>query len=221
MARRPDTPCSGGCGTLLWSGRTSLPAGERTCRSCRSARRALAPQAGRKWRPTQQCVVCHGPFTPTRSSGSTRGAQLACSSACARTMRRGSDRSLWRRTERRCGSLSCLALVVAPRVYCAECSLERQRARYRRKNAVRRGAAGVGQMLTIDALGDRDRWRCHLCRRKVDRTLTSPHPMSPTFDHLVPISDGGTDDPANLRLAHRRCNSSRGAGGTVQLMLVG
>jgi hypothetical protein len=36
MVKRPDTPCAGGCGKLLWSGGTgSLPAGKRTCRECR------------------------------------------------------------------------------------------------------------------------------------------------------------------------------------------
>lgn len=51
--------------------------------------------------------------------------------------------------------------------------------------------------------------------------LKSPHPMSATFDHLIPISDGGTDAPENLALAHRVCNTRRGAGGIVQLLLVG
>jgi 5-methylcytosine-specific restriction endonuclease McrA len=45
--------------------------------------------------------------------------------------------------------------------------------------------------------------------------------MSATFDHLIPVSDGGTDAPVNLRLAHLSCNSRRGAGGVVQLLLVG
>lgn len=34
--RQPDTPCAGGCGKLLWGGRTSLPPGERMCRGCRA-----------------------------------------------------------------------------------------------------------------------------------------------------------------------------------------
>lgn len=38
MARKPDTVCAGGCGRLLWGGRTSLPAGKRTCRPCRRQR---------------------------------------------------------------------------------------------------------------------------------------------------------------------------------------
>jgi 5-methylcytosine-specific restriction endonuclease McrA len=33
-----------------------------------------------------------------------------------------------------------------------------------------------------------------------------------TFDHIVPRSQGGTDDVANLRLVHYRCNVARGDG---------
>lgn len=36
MARRPDTPCAG-CGKLLWSSTSSLPAGQRKCNACRRA----------------------------------------------------------------------------------------------------------------------------------------------------------------------------------------
>ncbi|MFF7842842.1 hypothetical protein ACFZC6_29215 [Streptomyces ossamyceticus] len=39
MARKPDTPCAGGCGRLLWGGTGSLPAGRRMCWDCRRARR--------------------------------------------------------------------------------------------------------------------------------------------------------------------------------------
>jgi hypothetical protein len=38
MAKKPDTPCAGGCGKLLWAGSSSLPAGERCCRTCRLTR---------------------------------------------------------------------------------------------------------------------------------------------------------------------------------------
>jgi len=48
----------------------------------------------------------------------------------------------------------------------------------------------------------RDRGICWLCGR----------PGATTADHVVPLSKGGHPfDPANLRAAHRSCNSSRGA----------
>jgi 5-methylcytosine-specific restriction endonuclease McrA len=32
----------------------------------------------------------------------------------------------------------------------------------------------------------------------------------PTFDHIRPRNKGGTDDPANLQLAHAECNWNKG-----------
>lgn len=42
---------------------------------------------------------------------------------------------------------------------------------------------------------------CHLCGR----------PGATTIDHIIPRALGGTDDLDNLRPAHHRCNSARGA----------
>jgi HNH endonuclease len=39
-----------------------------------------------------------------------------------------------------------------------------------------------------------------------------PDPLSKSLDHLIPLSRGGTHEPANVSLAHLRCNVSRGAG---------
>lgn len=52
-------------------------------------------------------------------------------------------------------------------------------------------------------------------------TKAVPHPKAPTIDHLLPVSAGGDDVRANVRLAHFICNSRRGSGGIVQLALVG
>lgn len=68
----------------------------------------------------------------------------------------------------------------------------------------------------------RDRWRCGVCRRKVKPDLPWPHPMSATIDHVVPLSQGGGDTPANVRCTHLVCNVTRAAGGGgEQLMLIG
>lgn len=46
----------------------------------------------------------------------------------------------------------------------------------------------------------RDGGICHLCG----------HPGADTADHIIPWSLGGTDNPANLKAAHRHCNRVRG-----------
>ena len=48
---------------------------------------------------------------------------------------------------------------------------------------------------------------CGICGKPVDKSLKYPDPMSPTVDHIIPVSKRG--DPIaldNLQLAHRYCN---------------
>lgn len=62
------------------------------------------------------------------------------------------------------------------------------------------------------AIYERDGWVCQLCGREVDRTLHPNHTFAATLDHVVPrsLTLFPDDSPANLRLAHRSCNSRRG-----------
>jgi 5-methylcytosine-specific restriction endonuclease McrA len=87
----------------------------------------------------------------------------------------------------------------------------RAAARRRRKARLRRAET---EPYSREEIAERDGWRCHLCRRPVSRKTW-------TIDHLVPVSRGGADTKANVRLAHHRCNSRRGARGVAQLLLFG
>ncbi len=53
-------------------------------------------------------------------------------------------------------------------------------------------------------------WPCHHCPLPVDCTLPGSAPNGPTLEHVIPISEGGTNDLENLRIAHRSCNLKRG-----------
>jgi len=70
-------------------------------------------------------------------------------------------------------------------------------------------------MRPVDArlatVADRDGWRCWLCGGAVDRDVPPSFPGAPSVDHVVPRARGGTGTAANLRLAHRRCNTRRGS----------
>lgn len=66
---------------------------------------------------------------------------------------------------------------------------------------------------------ERDNYICHICRKKIPRHDPTMGPRSPTVDHLIPWSEGGTDDPANLAAAHRGCNTRRHTTGPAQLRL--
>lgn len=78
---------------------------------------------------------------------------------------------------------------------CNACSLPTQNARH-----------GVSP----SRLAERDGTECGLCGEQVDLDLSFPDPMSPSVDHVIPWSLGGTHDLANLQLAHLSCNCRKG-----------
>jgi hypothetical protein len=105
---------------------------------------------------------------------------------------------------------------------CDRCRESSRRAR----RLYERGRAGKElehEPYTLAEIAERDRQRCGICRRKVDMTLAVPDHGAPTIDHVIPLSMGGPDTPANVRLAHFICNSRRGAGSpdeVIQLALL-
>lgn len=69
---------------------------------------------------------------------------------------------------------------------------------------------------------ERDRWKCGLCGKRVDQQRVYPDPLSPSLDHVVPLSLGGHHEPANVQCAHLFCNVAKGARGHgEQLALIG
>lgn len=68
----------------------------------------------------------------------------------------------------------------------------------------------------------RDRWVCGICRKKVDRRLSYPHPRSVSLDHVIPLSRGGEHSYVNVQCSHLVCNLEKSnAGGGEQLALIG
>lgn len=51
---------------------------------------------------------------------------------------------------------------------------------------------------------------CGICGQPVDFSYKTPHPLSWTVDHIIPVSKGGhPSDLQNLQLAHRWCNRQK------------
>lgn len=51
---------------------------------------------------------------------------------------------------------------------------------------------------------------CGICGHPVDFGLESPHPMSATIDHIIPVAKNGhPSDISNLQLAHWTCNRQK------------
>lgn len=98
---------------------------------------------------------------------------------------------------------------------------DERRDRYHRRRAQKK-ATSSGEPVLLSEIAERDEWRCHLCGVDVDPEVSWPHPMSPSLDHVVPLSLGGPHAPENVRLAHLRCNSAKGnRGGEEQMLLSG
>lgn len=55
-----------------------------------------------------------------------------------------------------------------------------------------------------DEIAERDNYVCHICGEWV-----SAHDM--TIDHVTPLVKGGTHTKDNIKLAHKVCNSRKGA----------
>jgi hypothetical protein len=110
--------------------------------------------------------------------------------------------------------LDCASVfsAVKGRMFCDGCQVARRRDHYRRKNRGRLGYAKAIRSFPITELGERDGWTCWICSEPVDRLLCGRHPLMPSYDHVVPSSRGGSDEPDNLRLAHLLCNIRRGKG---------
>jgi len=97
---------------------------------------------------------------------------------------------------------------------------ESRAASYQRRRALKRQVPA--ERVYPSTIFERDHWRCHICRKNIDRNLCSPHPFSASLDHVIPLAAGGPHTASNLRAAHLRCNLSKGASlKTHQLALFG
>lgn len=57
---------------------------------------------------------------------------------------------------------------------------------------------------------ERDGFRCGICCGAIDIDIPHPDPMSPSVDHVVPLSRGGEHSYANCQASHLGCNCSKG-----------
>lgn len=80
---------------------------------------------------------------------------------------------------------------------------------YHRRRALKRQAS-TGEPVLLADIAERDAWICGLCDQPVSPELEWPDPMSKSLDHVQPLSLGGAHDPANVQLAHLRCNVAKG-----------
>lgn len=181
------TECQG-CGTAFDPPRWQ-PMCSRQC-ACRNA-------AAQRFKTTteKRCTACEKTFTTTNPR------RTVCTAACMQwthnhpgTLRILDKECLW-----------CLTPFVgssARQKYCRPDCLAK--ANQERRN--KRTQDCYVEQVSKHTVAKRDKWRCQLCRKKVNQDLAYPHPMSWSLDHVIPLSLGGEHSYANAQLAHLACN---------------
>ena len=165
-------------------------------------------------KPDVPCAACGKLLY--RGRGSLTPGQMTCQ-PCRKQRGGGAWSKKWLKEAGVCRD--CGTAIPARKWSCEPCAASRRKDVNRRKNTKRRGISP--SRYAIQDIGEANGWRCHLCNKAVDHTLSGMHRDGPTVDHIIPVSHGGTDEPHNVALAHRACNIKRGNRGHVQLRLIG
>ena len=102
---------------------------------------------------------------------------------------------------------------IKDRKYCSKtCS---NRYQWRKAYTVRRTMikknGKIDHCISLEKLYKRDKGICHICTDKVNMNLNTNDNMYGSIDHVIPLAKGGTHTWDNVKLAHRICNSIKGA----------
>lgn len=81
---------------------------------------------------------------------------------------------------------------------------EQKKRRAAKRRAVQRGVQF--EDFNFSEIFARDKWTCQICLTPVDRSKSFPHHLSPSIDHIVPLSKGGPHRRFNVQCAHWICN---------------
>jgi HNH endonuclease len=202
---RRRMPCAGGCGKQIRRSKSGY------CQDCDPRDYYQRRCTGRMLK----CGWCGEEFYRSRAHVERAVVGSYCSKRCGGLARRQADPT-------RCESCGVVFYrapsQISPSNYCSmKCAGMGFEGR-----ALRRSRQ-ISKRVRL-AVFDRDRWRCKIpgCGKRVSKKLRWPHPRCAVIDHIVPVSAGGSDDPANLQCAHNACNSKKRAGGSgEQLALIG
>ena len=66
-------------------------------------------------------------------------------------------------------------------------------------------------MSRLEEVAERDGWRCWLCDEPVDPAMSVNDPRGPSVDSIVTKAKAKRSGPSEERLAHRGCNTKKGA----------
>lgn len=220
MAQTTSCPV---CGVLKTSDNTSpsfLKYPSRGCRGCERERSA-AREASTPY--PRVCKDCKQPFEKwndfkTTGSHSARCRHCYNTAHMRRLHLRQAATDISYQACPHCG-VTFVRRATPTQLIRTHCSTRCQRASKRQhREHVLRTRTRSGETIHLLLLGERDGWRCHLCGRRVTEIRGNEN-RSPSIDHLVPVSAGGTHTWDNVALAHRICNIRRSDTGLAQLRL--
>ena len=173
-----------------------------------------------QWPATSHCRACGDQFCAQRRASDEKHEKcMSC-------------RNKESKTDRPCPGCGCV--LPRRRRWCANCSARRSKDQRRKNKRARRKKHGNDctfrkrckkygvpyTKVSRQAVMERDGWRCQLCSVKLLASFTTivgtktPHPRSPTIDHIVPLSFGpGSPGHVfdNCQAACWACNCERGA----------
>lgn len=172
-----------------------------------------------------KCMTCEGAFNARkRDGGYSRYCSIQCANV-ARNLARGFSprppkKSAFRKRAEKVAKAALEGSSGGKRVWvqgaCIVCEAQYlspgTASRYcsRTCRALNRQRSFGLSWLDRMAIFARDGWACQICLEQVDYTADHLSDWYPSLDHIVPRAHGGSDDPGNLRTAHRWCNSVRG-----------
>lgn len=127
------------------------------------------------------------------------------------------EREKAQRKEDRKHPCAVCGAITSKRKYCSDkCARKADNKRREVKHRMR--GAVVDKDITLMGLYTRDKGVCYLCGGvcdwndyKVTEGTTICGDNYPSIDHVIPLSKGGKHAWANVRLAHRSCNTKKGA----------
>lgn len=111
---------------------------------------------------------------------------------------------------------NCHKMVICPangrRTFCSKkCSelVSWRREKHRRRARKRTG--NRGSSIDLPTVLVRDQYKCGICYKRIPKQYKYPHPLSPSLDHIIPLSKGGSHSWDNVQASHHQCNQKKAA----------
>ena len=159
------------------------------------------------------CPTCGGEIPQARFGPPRRYCRQSCQPSRDWTRRQAREGSqALPRSVRACLSCRTEFIGTRGRRFCSQaCGSRYHRQADRDLRRAVRKTNQPAELIFRARIFERDEWTCGLCHQSVDPAEPAKSPLSPTLDHILPLSRGGQHVEANVQLAHLICNQRKSA----------